>query len=654
MTIAYTDDAVTIHHGDALDVLRELPDNSIDAVCTDPPYGLEFMGKDWDAPWQETGINTDAGFTPIGMADGAVRLPRPQWTSSTNPSCSTCGGNRRGRRDGTALRPVCLCADGGRFPNIRAVEMRAFQDWCGLWAAECLRVLKPGGHMLAFGGTRTHHRLTCAIEDAGFEIRDSIAWIYSSGFPKSLNPYRSIMGACRSSGTVPHAVRLSRFIPAPSVAVRAPTALALARTQPEDEPVVLTETGAADGSPVKTVTSLSELSAATNWSTESLWNALSAAVYGQTNTFTTSITTDPIIDAKIWSCLTSQPMVTNTPPNGCRTDGCACPAFTATGTLTGAVQKSHVIRVLTAPALATAQPLKPLAATGTSLKPAHEPIVCARKPLAGTVAGNVAAWGTGALNIDATRVGTAERPGGDANGSSGFVDGYDGGGRVQPTAGRWPANVVLDGAAADELDQQSGNCASSGIYRRTDGMTDTTSGANFRPQRYAGTAMYGDSGGASRFFPVFRYEPKAPTAERPRFKQPGGSDNATTYGRMRKRECNVCGSRTSAAGGEAVGHPWPTCAHNDWKWVEQQSAGDEYAAHPTVKPLDLMRWLVRLITPPGGTVLDCFLGSGTTAEACVVEGFRCIGIERDEGYVRLAVARLSKPIAPVLFGDGLA
>jgi site-specific DNA-methyltransferase (adenine-specific) len=100
-------------------------------------------------------------------------------------------------------------------------------------------------------------------------------------------------------------------------------------------------------------------------------------------------------------------------------------------------------------------------------------------------------------------------------------------------------------------------------------------------------AEYDDEGGASRFFPVFRYEAKAPSSERPR---------------------------------------------------------DGETAHPTVKPLDLMRWLVRLVTPPGGTVLEPFAGSGTTAEACVIEGFKCIAIEREADYLSLIAARLAKPI----------
>jgi site-specific DNA-methyltransferase (adenine-specific) len=157
---------------------------------------------------------------------------------------------------------------------------------------------------------------------------------------------------------------------------------------------------------------------------------------------------------------------------------------------------------------------------------------------------------------------------------------------VESTAGRWPANVVLDDSQAAELDRQS-RASQSRIGQprgaaNGDGWGMTATGAE-----------YDYAGGASRFFPTFRYEPKAPTVERPR---------------------------------------------------------DGETAHPTVKPLDLMRWLVRLVTPPGGVVLEPFAGSGTTAEACVIEGFRCIAIEREPSYLPLIVARLTKPIQPDLFG----
>jgi len=161
--------------------------------------------------------------------------------------------------------------------------------------------------------------------------------------------------------------------------------------------------------------------------------------------------------------------------------------------------------------------------------------------------------------------------------------------------GRWPANVVLDESQAAELDRQSGHSKDGvAVTRNLPDEGGRTGTVVFKPGTQRGVDVtYGGGGGASRFFPTFRYEAKAPTVERPR---------------------------------------------------------DGETAHLTVKPLDLMRWLVRLVTPPGGTVLEPFAGSGTTAEACVIEGFRCIAIEREAAYLSLIVARLSKPIALDLFG----
>ncbi len=442
----YQDDSVTVWHGDCLDVLRTLPDNSIDAVVTDPPYGLEFMGKDWDAPWK--------GGDHRQTFDGTLTDVRP------NPYG----------------RSKVRFGSGASYGTESAQVGRAFQAWCELWAIKCLRVLKPGGHMLAFGGTRTHHRLACAIEDAGFEIRDSIAWLYASGFPKSLDVSKAID---KAAGV-------------------------------ERETL-----GRAEGA-----------------------GSVSAASLG---------------------VFASE--------------------YEATAPATDAARRWQ--------------------GWGTALKPAHEPIVVARKPLAGTVADNVQQWGTGALNIDGCRVGTdvITAHGGGVNGAGRT---YGGGAGIpalepgsNPHVGRWPPNVLLDPTAAAELDRQSGRLTS-GLYKpehADSGKDAGTYGAMTGRERTAPT--YGDSGGASRFFPVFRYEPKAPTYERPR---------------------------------------------------------DDSAAHPTVKPLDLMRWLVRLVTPPGGLVLDPFAGSGTTAEACVVEGLRCVTIEREPTYLPLIRARLTKPIALDLFG----
>ncbi len=371
--------------GDCLNVLRTLPDNSIDAVVTDPHYGLEFMGNEWDK-------------------------------FRKSPS--------------------------------------GFQSWCEQWAAECLRVLKPGGHLLAFGGTRTFHRLACGIEDAGFEIRDAIldltgrdsaglAWMYGSGFPKSRDVSKDID---RTAGVV----RENKF-------------------------------GGAIG-----------------------------RVIGPTG------------NKKCDVC--GKWLVSGSP--------CRCP------------------RPQDQPVTNAARQWQ---GWGTAMKPGWEPIVCARKPLTGTVASNVEQWGTGALNINGCRVAgdVPSVPQPDFRQVNGVVTRLDAHARNGEMSvahgGRWPPNVVLGEEASIELDRQGSD--------------------------------------ASRFFPVFKYQAKAGKKERSE-----GLDGKNT--------------------------------------------------HPTVKPLALIQFLVRLVTPPGGVVLDPFTGSGTTGVACVREGFGFLGIEKDVGYVGIARKRI--------------
>jgi hypothetical protein len=251
---------------------------------------------------------------------------------------------------------------------------------------------------------------------------------------------------------------------------------------------------------------------------------------------------------------------------------------------------------------------------GTALKPAFEPIVVARKPLVSTVAANVLAYSTGALNIDATRVAgenpsitrrqgsTAhlqQRPAAESN-AAGKVESRTTPERYREERpgeqlGRWPANVVLDQSQVAELDRQAPDTGGSG---RASGPSLT--GATAASAAYGArngveaTPFYGDRGGASRMFPTFRYEAKAPTSERP------------------------------VVGG---------------------------VAHPTVKPLELMQWLVRLVTPKGGTVLEPFAGSGTTVEACLREGFDVIAIEREADYLPLIEKRIRKDHAQGLDFD---
>ena len=333
---------IELLHGDCLEWMRELPDCSVDACVTDPPYGLSFMGKKWDY-------------------------------------------------------------------DVPTVDV---------WV-EVLRVLKPGGHLLAFAGTRTQHRMAVRIEDAGFEIRDMIAWCYGSGFPKSHN---------------------------------------------------------LDG----------------NWTG--------------------------------W---------------------------------------------------------------GTALKPAMEPITVARKPLLeSTVAANVLEHGIGAINVDGCRVGTN---GGTTRSEQApyAASGWRTGHKIETlNAGRWPANLIHDGS--DEVmglfPAQAG--AAAPVHRRNGDKFRHSYGAFAGNIDEAGSTFHADTGSAARFF----YCAKASKADR------------------------------------------------------EQGNG-----HPTVKPTDLMRYLCRLVTPPGGVVLDPFMGSGSTGKAALLEGFGFIGIEREAEYLEIARGRIKAPAQRSLF-----
>jgi site-specific DNA-methyltransferase (adenine-specific) len=375
-----------IHHGDLFDVLPTLDAESIDALVTDPPYGIGFMGKKWDT------------FKP---GEEAKRIVPNRAINSENP-------NLKGRTRGPASSPSAVEYD------YSVKGLREFQAWTELWGRDVFRLMKPGAHGVVCGAPRSYHRMACGLEDAGFEVRDCLSWLFGQGFPKSLN--------------------------------------------------------IGDG-------------------------------------------------------------------------------------------------------------------LGTALKPAHEPIVLIRKPFKGSVAANVQQHGTGALNIDACRINPGEFVSGGGNGKPSAGASWQGSPRqvVEPhDLGRWPANVCLDEEAAAMLDEQSGDLAS-GARSGGDLFTSDVYGAN-RP----GGVSTSSSGGASRFYYVAK-----PSREERDF---GVSKNI----------------------------------------------------HPTVKPVELMRWLVKLITPPGGVVLDPFLGSGTTGMAAHLEGRTFIGIEREAEYVAIARLRIHGP----LFAEG--
>lgn len=517
----HQDARATIYNGDCLEVLRELPDASVDAVVTDPPYGINFMGKAWD-----------------GAAIAQAAVSGVDHTKTRERSASMHAGSY----------------------DLSLTGNRAFQAWAEDWAVECLRVLKPGGHLLAFGGTRTWHRLACAIEDAGFEVRDSIAWMYGSGFPKSLDVSKAI-----DKSTGENRQRQLRF-----TAWMRSTGLPQAKCA-----AIIRGFAKNDATAAAMAQHYYSDKQQPSIPTLEIFNAIRPYVANVPEAIERLVVERTGIE---WTAYKNREVL------GER-DVPVGHAFA--GDTYGGDSSSQVVPI-TAPATDAA---REWSGWGTALKPAHEPIVVARKPLVGTVAANVLEHGTGALNIDGCRIPSDDgfekawdKPVKTNIGAADYVN-PDRGAHVvdlsanRPVGGRWPANVVLDEDQAAELDQQSGvsTAGKPRADRGTGGIWSQSSGVPCGPQ-------HGDSGGASRFF----YVAKAPARERPKV---------------------------------------------------------DGTAHPTVKPLTLMRWLCRLVTPPDGVILEPFAGSGTTIEAALMEGFRVVGIEREADYLPLIQARLDRVAA---------
>jgi site-specific DNA-methyltransferase (adenine-specific) len=410
-----------------------------------------------------------------------------------------------------------------------------------LWK-ECLRVLKPGGHLLSFGATRSYHRMAVAIEDAGFEIRDSIHWTYGSGFPKSMNISKAIDKAAGAKRKV------------------------IGQKEP--------------------------------FGREGRSYGVSQNVFA-------------LIDGE------------------------------------DIEKKQTNFFDITAPATEAA---KKWEGWGTALKPSHEPIVVARKPINQTVAENVLQYGTGAINIDATRIGT---DGGTAwvdEGAKGDVGQFDGGIKdgviAQLNSGRFPANTLLThnhdcdttctpNCPIELLDQQSGVSKSTGGRIGKKGQSNVT---NVPAGEYeAGDPGFGDTGGASRFFhnsqwsqaddlTPFIYQAKPGKKERN-----AGLDNIEgksigAKGNGLARTCATC-SASVLDGCQCVDRTFINPTKQNF--------------HPTVKPVELMRYLIKLVTPPKGIVLDPFLGSGTTAVAATLEGFEWRGCELTEDYLPIIKGRIN-------------
>ena len=192
--------------GDSLVKLKDLETGSIDAVISDPPYGLEFMGKEWDAPWKANGWQSGGGFSKPGIGERQTEWPSFSATSkfgAVNPTCNACGGRARGKNRCECSEPQWKPIGKRRNPENEGLpsdimtfgmgnHLRAFQAWCELWSAECFRILKPNGVLKAFSGTRTFHRMSQALKKSGFVDFEVHAWSYGSGFPKSMDVSKAI------------------------------------------------------------------------------------------------------------------------------------------------------------------------------------------------------------------------------------------------------------------------------------------------------------------------------------------------------------------------------------------------------------------------------------------------------------------------------
>lgn len=451
-----TNEGVKLIHGDCLKVLKGIPDNSVDSIVTDPPYGLSFMGKKWD----------------YDVPDQAI------------------------------------------------------------WE-ECLRVLKPGGHLLAFSGTRTQHRMAVRIEDAGFEIRDMIAWVYGSGFPKSMDVSKAIDKMDAADARRERQLRFTEWMRSTGL------------TSAEINRITDTNMGG------HYTTAASQPSVATREHFEKL-----RPHFG--------------VDVPEWVEQMVDERTVESENFKRREVVGRSESTAATGGVYGEYGKGFDI---TAPATDAARQWK---GWGTAIKPALEPITVARKPFKVTVAANVLEWGTGAINIDGCRVATVDDLNGgaysDTERKNKFFKGLGAGAGeyVQPS-GRWPANLIHDGS--DEP-----------------------------------TELLGD---AARFF----YCAKASKRDRD-----DGLDGFEA-------------AKTTFAAGKGL--------RNNGDGTPRNQTQSNKNIHPTVKPAELMAYLCRLVTPPGGVVLDPFMGSGSTGKAAVREGFRFIGIEIDANYLAIAEARIA-------------
>ena len=520
-----------LYQGDNMVSLKKLPDNSIDSIVSDPPYGLSFMGKKWDY-------------------------------------------------------------------DVPSVEF---------WK-EVYRVLKPGGHILSFGGTRTYHRMVVNIEDVGFEIRDQIQWIYGSGFPKSLNISKSIDKIYGRLGydLVEIKSKLKELYKSSGKNMNKIDeecgfkASGYLRTEIRDDD--------GWGQALPTIERWNKIKEIINYNNDDLDGIFLEAEREIVGSKNSGLFNGGVGNSVGGTIVSKIDLTKSKTPKGEEWEG-----------------------------------------WGTALKPANEPICLARKPLSEkSVAENVIKWKTGGINVDGCRVGYTEgshprdmygesymKSGhGSASNELQKMSGSERNGVYVNDEGRFPANIIFE-CICDEvinenthtnpdcpcyiLDQQSGVSKSSKSLMgsaksgNSDGRYNWNNGDKNDFESIRG---HNDKGGSSRFF----YNAKVSKAERNM-----GLDEFEEKNSMKWNGTD---------GHKGVGDYYPDGSERPKTSYKNN--------HPTVKPVSLMTYLCRLITPENGIILDPFMGSGSTGIASQLEGFRFVGMEMDEEYFKIATKRIEE------------
>lgn len=497
---------IDLRLGDCIEVLKTLPDNSVDSIVTDPPYGIGFMNKEWDNPQKHK-----------ELIERESKRSEQRFEEGKSPAK---GGFSKGVQPGLPI--------GG------AKEGRWFQEWCEEWATECFRVLKPGGHILSFSAPRTYHRMATAFEEVGFQVRDQIMWVFGSGFPKSHNIGKAIDKFGGNNLLVKEiGIKLKESRTSRGLTLKQADELFCNGTTNYNW-----LEGRKDGQRIPNQELFDNI--VEEWT--ELKELRDKVVSSERELLGVEITNKTVMQ-KIGD--------TNVSGKYERTKG-----------------------------------QSDWEGWGTALKPAHEPICMARKPLSeDSIALNVLKWGTGGINIDGSRVGFGENddprigkgyeweskaePFGEAN-STEIKEGWN-------TDGRFPANIMFDEVAGKILDEQSDK--------------------------------------ASRFF----YCPKVSKKER----NAGLEDLEEKLQASASFRPNHMEKALNGEDGNPFGRYTPT-----------------KNIHPTVKPIALMEYLIKLVTPKGGVVLEPFMGSGSTGIAAKKLGMSFIGIEKEEEYMEIAKRRI--------------